>query len=383
MSSASTVSDSVSSTAPSSASAVLAAAPSPDSGSVASAVSSVFSPIPPLHISSANATSIAPYDSPSSASVSGASSSHFRSASQPSPSARWSARGPSFQPFAQDFSPPVYTHSKQLHKEIEKQWARITKHTDIQLKPPKHEAEIAYAAYCNAMSPGSPIVVLGGEAMRQDMELIFNMGTLATDPQVNRKHIAKHISATHKLPKGKVLNLQVDKHVTTGAIVNDSNWWIFRNDLFMLGAIHAGKELHLCYKGIGSCERGIPPKALLWDNKHARPRALGREILMAAAAGYRPTYYKKGLSFTPPVVNNRYTYTQMRDIVENCDYEKIERFLEQSARFQLTPTSSPSPSSQGAQPNWSSRLSPSPTPPDNSGRENKGNPVVDPDSDSG
>ncbi len=240
---------------------------------------------------------------------------------------------------------PVYQSATELYKEIRPQWAKIIKHVGIQLKPPKAEAQRGFDAYMNAMSSHMPIVLLGAENMREDMELIYNMGTLATDPQVDIKDISKHIALTHDLKPGKPLKMQVERHVKAGAIVNDSNWWIFRNDLFMLGAIHAGKEFHISYAGIKPGRHGIPPREVLWDDKNKRPRALGREILMLAASGFTPKFFKRGLSFVPPVINNRYTYTQMKDIVEKCQPEMIDRYLAQAARFALTPSPSPSPPS--------------------------------------
>lgn len=173
-----------------------------------------------------------------------------------------------------------------LYQEVRPMWAEIVQEVPKKLMrtgTPKVEVKRGMEAYQNAYEAFLPFMILGGEGIREEDNLLKNVGTLATDPQVNLKKIADFLQRTLRLEKGdKQLKTAVKVHTTQGAILNDSNWWPFRNDMFMLGAIHSEKEFHL------ATENGKEPSDdILWDKKNKRPRVVGRELIMLALAGYQ------------------------------------------------------------------------------------------------
>lgn len=184
-----------------------------------------------------------------------------------------------------------------LFSEIRPIWSEIAReipNASMRIGSPKVEAKRGAEAYENAFNGFLPFVILGNEKIREEETLLQNMGTLATDPQVNQKKISRFLDTTSPSKmNGKQLKTAVKIHTTQGAILNDSNWWLFRNDMFVLGSIHSGKEFHLASKAGKE-----PSDDLLWDAEHNRPRVLGRELIMLAAAGYQKaeqtTYRKKG-----------------------------------------------------------------------------------------
>jgi hypothetical protein len=173
-----------------------------------------------------------------------------------------------------------------LLQEIQPMWSQIAREVPkktMKIGIPKVEAERGARAYENAFNSFLPFVILGDATIREEETLIQNMGTLATDPQVNQKKISDFLEESLKLEnKNKQLKSAVKVHTTQGALLNDSNWWPFRNDMFMLGSIHSGKEFHLAFKNGKE-----PSDDSLWDNANKRPRVLGRELIMLALAGYK------------------------------------------------------------------------------------------------
>jgi hypothetical protein len=243
----------------------------------------------------------------------------------------------------------VYHSWQELHAEVAPIWSTLSKKAKIPLKSAEEEVQRGYKAYRNAMSSTMPFIILGTQEIRQDIALIHNMGTLATKPQIKPTQIKCYLAAANSQLPNNLLEEEMLKHLTSGAIVNDSKWWIFQNDLYILGAIHAGKDFHLCYTGMkNKCHKGIPMKEALWDDRYRRPKALGREFLMTAIAGYAPVTLDSGLCFKPPALNNIYTYTQMMDIVESCTMDTINKYLARRTPFQLTPPPSSSSSSSAS-----------------------------------
>jgi hypothetical protein len=188
----------------------------------------------------------------------------------------------------------IYTEDL-LFQEVRPMWAEIVQEVPKKLMRvgnPRVEVKRGMEAYQNAYEAFLPFMILGDENIREEDTLLKNVGTLATNPQVNLKRISDFLQKVLRLEKGdKQLRTAVKVHTTQGAILNDSNWWPFRNDMFMLGAIHSEKEFHL------ATENGKEPSDdLLWDSKNKRPRVVGRELIMLALAGYQ----KEAAELLPP-----------------------------------------------------------------------------------
>ena len=189
---------------------------------------------------------------------------------------------------------------KTLNSEAMKMWSSLIKEVPSKshkLEPPKKEIERGFNAYTAAHDSNLPFIVLGEADLRIDEILIKNMGTLATDSQFNQVTIKEFLVSTSPNTPPKQLKELVQKHLTNGSIINDSNWWIFRNDMFMLGGVHGNKEFHLASK-----KGQMPEDHLLWDKENNRPRVLGRELIMLAKAGYKLVQGPKslGMVFVPP-----------------------------------------------------------------------------------
>lgn len=191
---------------------------------------------------------------------------------------------------------------------------------------PKKEMARTVEAYQNAMAPSMPVVLLGSTTMRDEPLIVLNFGTLSTNntPQYNYKVLGTE----YQKATGRVLNRKaVLDHLSKGAVINDSNWWILRNDAFMLGAIHASKDFHICYEGMRGVSRGVPPQALIWDDSNGRFRALGRELTMLFQAGYQPVYHqyrgdRTALSFLPPRNTCTTAFAAMRGEVTTIEASK-------------------------------------------------------------
>lgn len=194
----------------------------------------------------------------------------------------------------------------------------------------KKEKEIgmAFKGYLLALDTNLPLLLLGGAEMRDDLALQTNFGVLATKPQCNEKMIREIFKKVHppKENANQSVKEVVKSHVTRGSIINESNWWIFRNDMFILGAIHGKREFH-----IARPKGNRPSEEMLWDAKTNRPRALGRELIMLKAAGYqridspaREDYQEIsslrkviGMVFAPPVEGPKIlTLTEAREAIK-------------------------------------------------------------------
>ncbi|WP_068470151.1 hypothetical protein [Candidatus Protochlamydia phocaeensis] len=179
---------------------------------------------------------------------------------------------------------PYYTE-KTLFAETIVQWSRISREVpnpSMRLESPKKEVKRAFEAYINAFKGLLPLVLLGGKEIRT-LEYEKNFGVLAIkESQVDEKVMGAFLRTTFSsLQESLSLKKRVKLHVTEGAILNATKWWLYINDLAILGAIHADKEFHVV-----SEEKESLPFEDLWDVKNARPRVLGRELAMLMIAGY-------------------------------------------------------------------------------------------------
>lgn len=215
-----------------------------------------------------------------------------------------------------------------FYNEVAKMWPSIVKETDRPLKKPKDEIERGFEAYENALN-NSGIVVLGSEALRENKILIENLGTLATEPQANEKVMRTFLRKINpNLPSPKQAAKQ---HLTLGAVINDSNWWIFRNDTLMLGALHGQKDFHLV-----TDREGDIPNSLLWDKEAKRPRVLGRELIMLHLHGYQriqtPRNYL-GIFFAAPTEPKLLTLKECRTAIGNVkDVKQIREIFDRTFR---------------------------------------------------
>ncbi len=188
----------------------------------------------------------------------------------------------------------IYDSAHDILGEIEGVWARLMSETERRLDTPAKESKRLFHSYqLGGSRDYLSLVLLGGEKMRGDAELIENMGTLATESQVREKPMRKILADRLNLSPGSAKKA-TKKHLSEGAILNDARWWVTKNDLFMLGAIHVGKEFHLTNKR--------PHRSLMWDNENNRFRVLGRELFLLQIHGYQRIQSKKrmGVVFAPP-----------------------------------------------------------------------------------
>jgi hypothetical protein len=136
-------------------------------------------------------------------------------------------------------------------------------------------------------SASSPVFVLGGDCLRTSdkdaVEIMQNFGVLS-----GVRHAAPAAVATHRWPRadhasGAFVLDRMD--LSTGGVLNDGSWSVFKNDCAMLGVIHSGRTCYVA--NLRSPKTLATFKADLWDSAKGRPRVLGREIAMLYAAGYR------------------------------------------------------------------------------------------------
>ncbi|NGX38851.1 MAG: hypothetical protein KR126chlam1_00166 [Chlamydiae bacterium] len=195
------------------------------------------------------------------------------------------------------YSELVYTSKKTLQEEMKGLYADLSRETPKgKLLPPKQEALRGYTAYELGSDTNLPFIILGAADIREDEDLLHSFGTLATEPQANEREVKKFLAKSLVLSP-KTAKKITKNHLTRGSIVNDSNWSVFRNDMFMLGAIHAGKEFHVVTQ-----KKGKISDKLLWDKKNNRPRVLGREIYLLYLHGFQRIDADKnmGVVFAPP-----------------------------------------------------------------------------------
>lgn len=132
---------------------------------------------------------------------------------------------------------------------------------------PTWREEFAYGfdLYQNARQGMLGMMVLGDRTIRTDRDLLANLGaTSVTLANVARNAIRGQSRALRS---------------TRGAVLNESYWWPFFNDCWVLGGIHGGMEFHLG-------RAGWPNDDELWDEDEGRPTMLGRELHILSLAGY-------------------------------------------------------------------------------------------------
>lgn len=139
-----------------------------------------------------------------------------------------------------------------------------------------------------------PFIILGKSDLRVDQEYVNNFGTTAVNPQHNQKTIMDFFKKIHPGIAQKALKEEVTEHLTGGSILNDANWYPFKNDCFIYGAIRKNKEFHL-----GILHSGMKEE-FLWDSDRNRPTVLGREIIMVMQSGYQMHNTKYGMILMPP-----------------------------------------------------------------------------------
>lgn len=192
--------------------------------------------------------------------------------------------------------PISYTHEllteefsqsiSQIHKENKTLHAKI----DI----PKKEASKLIQLIHAGASERFPFIILGKGDLRTDPVLINNFGTTSTDPSIDQKTIKTFFQTVNPDMTSKVLKQEIVEHLTVGAILKETNWYPFKNDCFIYGAIQNCKEFHLKFR------RSHMSEDLLWDNKEQRPTVLGREIIMVMLSGYHAHDTKYGMILMPP-----------------------------------------------------------------------------------
>lgn len=216
---------------------------------------------------------------------------------------------------------PTYVSLPYIHtdfsSEVMSKWSEIAKEVPnktMRLESPKKEIKRAFEAYQNALNGPLEVILLGDASLRENMELIQNFGSLATESQVDHKvmkeFLKKALIASDSDVHSRHLNLKkiVKYHVTQGAIMYDSKWWILRNDAFILGGIHSKKQFHIVQKTALTASQ-------IWDFANNRPTVLGRELIMLMAASYSKVedvdQRKFGMIFIPPCERERLNITLM------------------------------------------------------------------------
>lgn len=153
------------------------------------------------------------------------------------------------------------------------------------------EAEIldAWLLYENARNSSLREMLLGDVGLRSDLPVLNNFGVTTGSKSAielgtvyKDKYALKVDDILESVTQSRDKNLSqedVRKHLQNGSILNDGSWWPFKNDAWVLGAVHGLKIFHLGMQTI--------PNKLLWDGGANRPRVLGRELIGLAAFGYK------------------------------------------------------------------------------------------------
>jgi hypothetical protein len=154
------------------------------------------------------------------------------------------------------------------------------------------EIDRAWKLYSNARNSQLSMLVLGDISIRQDNNMLKNMGTTAAYPMTNPGG-----TTTGRNPRTSASN-------KTGSVLNEQDWWPLPNDAWLLGGIHGLAQFHLA-SGTN------PADDLLWDASASRPRVLGRELIGLFAFGYIRVRHdheaKLGVVFGP---NNKKAATE-------------------------------------------------------------------------
>jgi len=136
-------------------------------------------------------------------------------------------------------------------------------------RKPNFERDVnyGYRLYGNCHDASLGMLVLGDDGIREDEDLITNLGaTSATPMRLVRQLIPAHQPDT------------ADRR-NKGSVLSEKNWWPFYNDCWVMGGVHGKREFHLA-------DTDWPDDSLLWDSGKSRPRMLGRELMILAVSGY-------------------------------------------------------------------------------------------------
>lgn len=126
----------------------------------------------------------------------------------------------------------------------------------------------AWRLYSNARANALGMLLLGGADLRDDDDLLANMGTTAAVPAQNGR------GATTFARRASASN-------TTGSVLKERYWWPMKNDAWVIGGLHGLAEFHLAAPSIDAIS-----DEELWDAHAGRPRVLGRELIGLFNFGY-------------------------------------------------------------------------------------------------
>lgn len=157
-----------------------------------------------------------------------------------------------------------YHEAASLVPEIESRWATISKGPGNSGKNPKDSAKLVWSVYRNTYKSELPFILLGPNQIRETFKEEFGL-------------------------------VEISKKPTNGGSILAGQWSYFINYMFLLGAIHARKEVH-------TTMTHIPRFIELWDAKRNAPTALAREIVILKLAGYTKADTNQedyGISFEP------------------------------------------------------------------------------------
>jgi hypothetical protein len=210
----------------------------------------------------------------------------------------------------------VYNNFAEFEKDVIKNWDSIK-----QVKPKWYssngldqdfEIDDAYNLYANTKGSSLREMLLGDMQIRSELELLRNFGTTSGSEtsmergtlygSKNNKIKVDHVSETirQRLTTKKKqdtgnstlsykelqeveqdLKLVQIELIRKGSVLNDGYWWPFKNDTWIIGAVHGLKVFHL------ATTDGVIDDALIWDKKSNRARMLGRELIGLYTFGYR------------------------------------------------------------------------------------------------
>lgn len=168
------------------------------------------------------------------------------------------------------------------------------------------EIDRAWRLYSNAGATQLSMLVLGEADIREDTDLLKNMGTTAAYPMTNPERSV----TVGRNPKTAASNKK-------GSVLNEEAWWPLPNDAWTLGGVNSLAQFHLA-------SGAVPSDDLLWDARASRPRVLGRELIGLFAFGYIRVQHDHeatlGIVFGPAKKNvaTNATFTQYLEAIRRC-----------------------------------------------------------------
>ncbi len=149
-----------------------------------------------------------------------------------------------------------------LQASIRANWAQISRQKGNPGRNYKEAEVLANAVYHNTFLSTSPVIVIGLDQIRKDL----------------------YVQKNFCLITGYIPKRRSEEHVPVGAVLGEPQWSTLINDLFIMGAANAGKEVHTTHSEI--------PFASLWDDEKSTLTSFGREIAILKMANYS-AYYSK------------------------------------------------------------------------------------------